>query len=995
MQKKKVYVCVCKHLAILSIISIMNKPIPNNSTMKHLYRFIGVVVLTIISSLTASAQNIIGAAPYYYADNGDGTVYLYSCLDAIPAGYTGDVTIPSTIKSGKKTYTVTAIGAKVFLNKTELTGITIPASVTKIYRNAFEGCTGLKTVRLEGQSELTLSSDSNTDYPFRGCKVENLYIERDLSSWQALCNTSSLKSVQFGNNVTSIGDRAFSNCTGLVEIAIPASVTSFGTGIFKDCTNLDKVTLPASLTSIPSETFSGCTALSTFSIPSGVTSIDEKAFYNCSDFTTLSFPASVKTIARQAFYGCKGLTSLTIPATISDIASEAFSYCSGIKTLTIEDSKSELSFDASISSFSNCKVQTLYVGRNLSRWASLSNSSELTSVRFGKDVTAIGDNAFFSCKGLTQITIPETITELGYQSFFNCQALTSVKIPASISVLPDNVFKDCVALTEMTIPKTVNSIGSGAFMGCTGITSLTIEDSESELELTPYSSTTYKSFSGCKVQTLYVGRNLSPWSGLSNGSSLTSVTFNDAITSIGDEAFLNCRGLTEVTIPSAVTSIGASAFEYTRLREVSIPAAVTSIGAKAFYMVNTLRTFIIEDSDTELTLADTDNIFSACPIQDLYIGRNLSPWSSLRHHYDGPTSVTLGSNVTSIGASAFLACTGLSEFTVPATVTSIGADAFKGCSSLKTLCLLEGAEELEIDPTSFTNAALDDVMVGRNITGATFGEISSLTKAWVTDGVTTLPDDMFRSATALTNAYIGDGVTNLPEGLFSECIRLKLLQLGKNVGEIAKTSLNACTGLTDIYAEGMVPPTVAAGGFGAIDYPACVLHYPLGAPYLNTSPWVHFFNNTSLFGVTMKDEYLKADTGDEITVTALVDSDVDPTQVVWRSSNPSIAEIIEGEAPLADAQNEISAKVRVKNDSRVTVAAFLPTGEMANCIINGPAPSAIDTINASTASSTLSDGIFTVHNLQGILIMRTGDAARIATLSPGLYIINGHKVLLK
>ena len=65
--------------------------------------------------------------------------------------------------------------------------------------------------------------------------------------------------------------------------------------------------------------------------------------------------------------------------------------------------------------------------------------------------------------------------------------------------------------------------------------------------------------------------------------SLASITIQNSVTSIENEAFQGCGSLTSITIPNSVTSIGDYAFYGCEsLSSITIPNSITSIGDYTF-----------------------------------------------------------------------------------------------------------------------------------------------------------------------------------------------------------------------------------------------------------------------------------------------------------------------------------------------------------------------------------------------------------------------------
>lgn len=106
------------------------------------------------------------------------------------------------------------------------------------------------------------------------------------------------------NSMTSIGEGAFTGCTGLTSVTIPNSVISIGNRAFEGCTGLTSVTIPNSVTSIGRDAFSQCTGLTSVAIGSGVTDISYQAFANCSELTDVyCYAANVPSTDNTAFDG--------------------------------------------------------------------------------------------------------------------------------------------------------------------------------------------------------------------------------------------------------------------------------------------------------------------------------------------------------------------------------------------------------------------------------------------------------------------------------------------------------------------------------------------------------------------------------------------------------------------------------------------------------------------------------------------------------------------
>lgn len=113
-------------------------------------------------------------------------------------------------------------------------------------------------------------------------------------------------------------------------------VTSIGYRAFFNCSDISSVTFPEHLKSFDFEAFFGCRGLSSLTFPESVSSIGEGAFHLCSGLQSVTFPETLSDIGGYAFYGCTGLKSVTLPKSLTEIEDYAFMYSTAIETVTCQ-----------------------------------------------------------------------------------------------------------------------------------------------------------------------------------------------------------------------------------------------------------------------------------------------------------------------------------------------------------------------------------------------------------------------------------------------------------------------------------------------------------------------------------------------------------------------------------------------------------------------------------------------------------------------------------
>ena len=742
---------------------------------------------------------------------------------------------------------------------------------------------------------LTVSKSSSGDGA-----MEN-YVSSNNQPWMKSRND--ITSVVIGDGVTSIGNNAFWGCYYLTSVTIGSNVGSIGTYAFDSCHRLASVSIPASVTSIGNYAFVSCGILAaalvvTIADGSLLSSIGVQAFYNA-NLASFNIPASVTSIGQWAFDSCSNLSSVIIQApSLTTYGEDAFdgnkdgrmiyvpinsvntyktnwakyeNYITG-HPLTAHAAVAATCTTAGNTAYWECEICHKYfsdenggpeiaangwvipatghtivsnICTGCGKYGYCGTSGhesdvtwELTGESSNYTLTISGTGAmtgydwngqpWYSNKdNITSVVIGNGVTSIGKYAFHECSNLASVTIGNSLQTIGEWAFKNC-SMASITLPATMTSIGPDAFYGCSNLSTVIIKATS----LTGYGG---DAFSGNKSgRKIYVPAN-SANTYKAGWPAYTSdiIGFNGTCGATGHEW-------------DVLWALTGESPNYTlnimKVGETGAMADYTNGDAKPWNGNRTnIKTIIVGDGVTHIG----NHAFDYCAQTSLTIGSDVTTIGDCAfHNCDNITSIVIPNSVETIGTSAFEYLSSLTNVTIGSGLKSIGAQGFHYNSQLSSVVIRAAsltsygevfnagkigrkiyvpAASVDTYKAGWTTYAND--IIGYNGTCGATGNESNVVYALTGTspnctlyiiGTGAMMDcgdgssaPWYSNRGDITSVVIGDGVTTIGVHAFGQnnntlYTHLTSLTIGNDVTTIGDYAFYHCTGLTSIVIPNSV-----------------------------------------------------------------------------------------------------------------------------------------------------------------------------------------------
>lgn len=400
-----------------------------------------------------------------------------------------------------------------FYQNWRLWTVKFPSYVQRIGKNAFYGCTGLRSITIETVNTIG-------DSAFVACRNLISITITNISSIEryAFHQCDKLKTVILKNcTAGTIGHRAFFE-NSLENIALPSGFIKIDTFAFAFSTLLKTVVLPNTLEQICANTFMGDTSL-----------------------TNLIFDGTPNLIyVGKDSFSDTNLSNFVLPPSVSIIEDI------GLENWDINESSNFLTNENGLIYSKNHSILFLYKGN--------ANDIELNS-----NVKIISDNCFYSST-ISTIKFPPNLERIGKYAFGFCGNLKFIDIN-SVNIIDYGAFTYCANVKYINITK-VNWINQNTFVGNNAVTDIKIGNKAQNILVSSDKKVVLLYVDSVNSKEVKIEASNIGYQALKNSQNLISVYLKHVET-IQEEAFINCRSLKNVYIykDTNFKELGSDAFK--------------------------------------------------------------------------------------------------------------------------------------------------------------------------------------------------------------------------------------------------------------------------------------------------------------------------------------------------------------------------------------------------------------------------------------------------
>ncbi len=377
---------------------------------------------------------------------------------------------------------VNSIRTKVFYNCSSLPAINIPQATKTINDSVFYDCKKLALVVFENRADSIVLGSNGTSPMFSSCSLDSVYVggkleynKTEAKGYSPFYGNKYLKSVTFNDSEVAVYDKEFMGCSYLRNVTLGNGIKEIGEEAFRNCSALPRITTPNSVTTMGKFAFARCYSLKKALIGDGTDGIKESTFEDCTSLVDIKLGVNVGAIELNSFRNCSSLPEITIPQATVSIADGVFYNCKSLARFFVEDGSRTLSIGAGFIStgfggeivsgsamFGTCSLDSVYLGRNLSYdqteaydYSPFYFNKTLRAVVIGDGVKAVFPNQFYQCRKLEYVSVGNGVTSVGDRAFSGCSSLDHFSFGVGLETIGKEAFSDCTLVTKIVSSREV------------------------------------------------------------------------------------------------------------------------------------------------------------------------------------------------------------------------------------------------------------------------------------------------------------------------------------------------------------------------------------------------------------------------------------------------------------------------------------------------------------------------------------------------------------